>query len=225
MPSLGWNLKLWDQDYPWSADGDEWTQQAEFCGVPYEKWKDSLARTFLIPHLAEKKVVVEIGPGHGRWSKMIAGRVCGGALYLVDISPSCLEFCQKQIIQYHVAYVLNDGKSLSGTCGNKHHRIDDNYVDFIWSFDTFVHIEEPETRSYIKEFSRVLKRQAMGVIHHSGSPTPEQRANGARSLVTGGLWKNILAENGLVVIRQTDEWGEGCNLKLTGDAITVFVKP
>jgi ubiquinone/menaquinone biosynthesis C-methylase UbiE len=159
---------------------------------------------------------LEIGPGHGRWSTLIAGRVCGGALHLVDISPSCIEHCRRKIIQSHVHYIVNDGKSLHG--------IDTEHVDFIWSFDTFVHIEEPETRAYAREFSRVLKRHAMGVIHHPGSPTPEQRQGGMRSLVTAGLFRQILEENGLHAIRQTDSWGEKCSVKCAGDMITVFAK-
>jgi hypothetical protein len=64
----------------------------------------------------------------------------------------------------------------------------------------------------------------MGVIHHVGNPTPEQRQSGARSKVSGRQFGDILREAGFFVIRQTDEWAGG-NLKLTGDVISVFVKP
>lgn len=218
MPSLEWNKKLWDRDYPWPANGDEWTQQAEFCGVPYEKWKDSLARTFLIPYLREHSVVIEIGSGHGRWTELIAPRVMRGKVNLVDISPSCIEFCRKRFSTYSLMYHLSDGQTIPS-------EILPSSVDFIWSFDTFVHVEEPEIRSYATELYRVLKPQGMGVIHHSGNPTPVQRQNGARSQVGGKLFWQIFTDSGFFVIRQTNEWSEGCNMKLTGDAITVFVKP
>lgn len=217
MPSVDWNKKVWGKDYAWPADGDEWTQQAEFCGVPYEKWKDSLAKTFLIPYLKENSIVVEIGPGHGRWTKIIGSRVTLGSLHLVDLNQSCLDFLRKQFISYRHNMHLTDGKTLPPS-------LMPGTVDFVWSFDTFVHIEESEIRSYARELYRVMKTHAMGVIHHTGTPTPDQRAGGARSQVGARLFADIFRAAGFFVIRQASEWGEGCNLKLTGDIITVFVK-
>jgi ubiquinone/menaquinone biosynthesis C-methylase UbiE len=218
MPDITWNKSVWNKDYKWPLDGDEWSQQAEFCGVPYERWKDSLARTFLITYLKESSVVVEIGPGHGRWTAMIPSRIPKGVLHLVELSPSCIEFCRKKFTQHpNVQYHVNDGRTLPFLKAGS--------ADFVFSFDTFVHLEEPEIRSYAKEFFRVLKPQGMGAIHHSGTPTPEQRVGGARSMVGTRQFGDILRAAGFFVIRQTSEWGQGCNLKMTADAITVFVKP
>lgn len=233
MPDIAWNKKVWDAAYLWPKDGDEWSEQAEFCGVPYEKWKDQLIRTFMLPHIRPESTVLEIGPGHGRWSAQILPRVPRGNLWLADLSRSCIEYCRKRFsddppapddtarvlgtknknVQYHVT----GGRDLPFCGASK--------VDFVWSFDTFVHIEEPEVRAYAKELHRVMKPQSMGVIHHPGNPTAEQRQNGCRSQVDSRKFAAILAENSLHVIRQVSEWGDGCNLKLTGDALTIFARP
>lgn len=232
MPDIAWNKSVWDRDYKWSLDGDEWTEFSLACGAPYETWKDSLARTFLIPYLKETSVVVEIGPGHGRWTVMIPPRIQKGTLYLVDISRSCIEYCRKRLGDYppnphdaamvrgtknpNIQYRVTGGRDLQFCVSSS--------VDFVFAFDTFVHVEESEVRPYVKEFFRVLKPQGMGVIHHVGNPTPEQRQNGARSQVSGRQFGDILRDAGFFVIRQTDEWAGG-NLKLTGDVISIFVKP
>jgi ubiquinone/menaquinone biosynthesis C-methylase UbiE len=209
---------LWDRSYGWPADGDEWSQQAEFCGVPYDRWKDQLVRAFIVPNIRPESTVLEIGPGHGRWSALIPHRVPKGTVHLVDLSPSCIEFCKKRLAAYsNIQYHVNDGRSLAA--------LPEQSVDFVWSFDTFVHLEEPEVRAYAKELSRVMRRQSMGVIHHSGNPTPEQRQNGMRSMVESRKFATILGESGIHVIRQTSEWGNGCNMNLTGDALTVFARP
>lgn len=218
VPSLEWNRSVWDKDYTWPADGDEWTQQAEFCGVPYQKWKDSLAEAFIISNTKPDTVALEIGAGHGRWSPYLANRVVNGHLNLVDLSSSCIEFCKKKLSNFkNVSYFSNDGRSLPF--------IKSDSIDFVWSFDTFVHIEEPEVRSYTRELFRVLKRQGMGIIHHSGNPTPEQKRNGARTQLTGDKFREILQSNGFYVIMQVDSWGDKCNLKMAGDTMTVFVRP
>ena len=218
MPDLEWNLKVWDKAYPWPADGDEWSQQAEFCGVPYAKWKEELAETFLIANIKPSSAVLEIGPGHGRWSGQIPARIPSGMLYLVDLSPSCIEYCRKKFAAHpNVQYFVNDGRKLVA--------IGDSSIDFVWSFDTFVHIEESEIRSYARELARVMKPQSMGVIHHAGNPTLAQRQSGMRSEVGTRKFGALLAEAGLHIIRQVSEWGNGCNMKLTGDCLTVFARP
>lgn len=216
MPDLAWNRKVWDGAYTWPADGDEWSQQAEFCGVPYDRWKDELRRTFIVPNVRPESTALEIGPGHGRWSALLQPKV--STLHLVDLSSSCIEFCRKRLTSHvNVRYHVNDGRTLP--------MLEAASVDFVWSFDTFVHIEETEVRSYARELRRVMKPQSMGVIHHPGNPTQEQRQNGMRSLVNSRAFATILAENGLHMIRQVSEWGAGCNLALTGDALTVFANP
>lgn len=216
MPDIAWNKSVWDKSYAWPKDGDEWDDCARFTGIPYEKWKDQLRRTFMVPYVRPESTALEIGPGHGRWSVLLAPKV--SMLHLADLSPSCLDFCKKRLAEYkHVRYHATDGKGFPA--------VETSTLDFVWSFDTFVHIEEPEVRSYARELRRAMKSQAMGVIHHPGSPTPEQKANGCRSALDGRKFGTILAANGLHVIRQTSEWGDGCNMQLTGDILTVFARP
>jgi ubiquinone/menaquinone biosynthesis C-methylase UbiE len=218
MPSLEWNFSVWDKAYPWSKDGDEWDDFARACGVEYSYWKASLAEHFLIRNIKPDSVVLEIGPGHGRWSSMIPSRVPKGQLHLIDLSESCIAYCKKRLVDHpNVQYHVNDGLRMP--------MIQDASIDFLFSIDTFVHIEETEVRSYAREFKRVLKPQSMGVIHHAGNPTDEQRRNGMRSLVGLRKFTAILAEAGLYVIRSTSEWGGGCTMHLTGDAITTFARP
>lgn len=242
MPSLDWNRRVWS-DYAWPQHGEEWSaEMAVASGMTPDAWKDSVVREFLIPHLRKDKVVLEIGPGHGRWSKIIVPR--SEHVYLVDLNRSCLDFLRELFKDCdHVALAVpNCEGGVFADYGVLSHmdwspakapakpvggiiEIRDESIDFVFSFDTFVHIEEPETRAYIKEFARVLKRQTMSVIHHAGNPTAEQRARGCRSQVTQKLLSKILVENGLVVIRQTDTWGEKSNVKLNSDCVTVFIKP
>lgn len=212
MPDLLWNHLVWT-GYGWPQHGEEWTvEMAAFCGMTPEVWKASVVREFIVPHLRKDKSVLEVGPGHGRWSAEILPRV--NYTFLVDLNPACTAYCNERFKEFKdKACLTNDGSSLSGL-------IQDGCIDFIFSFDTFVHIEEPETRAYIKEFARVVKRQTMSVIHHAGNPTPEQRARGCRSQVTAKMFSKILTENGLVVIRQTDTL-----VTMNNDCITVFVKP
>lgn len=217
MPNLEWNTQVWGRDYNWPLDGDEWHEAADFCRVPYTTWKDQLIKSFAAQAIRKDSHILEIGPGHGRWSSMLLPYVPQGQLSLVDLNSSCIDFCKNKFKGHsNIDYYVNNGKDLSF--------IPNNTIDFVFSFDTFVHIEEPEIRSYITELKRVMSRQTVGVIHHTGTPTDIQRQNGMRSSVGLSKFTRILQENGLTIIRQTDSWDQGCNVKYAGDYITVFIR-
>ena len=74
--------------------GDEWKDQAAACGRPYVERKRALIDEFILPHSGAEVTALEIGPGHGRWTSCIVGAV--KEIHLVELSPSCLEFCRKR---------------------------------------------------------------------------------------------------------------------------------
>ena len=101
-----------------------------------------------------------------------------------------------------------------------------NSVQFIWSFDSFVHIEPDITAAYMAEFARVLSPGGRCVIHHPGTPSFSQRANGGRSELTSQLVARLASGHGLAVLSQVDSWGPGLrsNTKLFADCVSTLEK-
>jgi len=152
------NLKQWDQDYLWLDAGDEWNGQADYCGKDYPDWKNSLIQTLIKPYLSNDKTVLEIAPGQGRWSNEMADHC--KKLILVDLSPTCIDTCKARFsTKSNIEYIVNNGKKLDG--------VEDESVDFIWSFDSFVHMDKAVISSYFAEFKRVLKPGGVAIIHHA----------------------------------------------------------
>jgi len=236
------NLRIWDSEYQWTEDGDEWNGQARVCGQPYEDWKRSVVETFLAAYIAQSSTVLEIGPGHGRWSKEIVDR-CRG-LVLVDLSPNCLEHCRRLFNgRDDVAYLGTDGRSLTG--------VDDASIDFVWSYDAFVHMEPEVVEAYLSEIRRVLRPGGRAAVHHAGrrhvflplpflrrlgdggtslysrlSLGPTSSDGGWRSDVSRPLFKKLASRGGLHVDQQIDRWGpEGqFGVPRYRDAVTVLSK-
>lgn len=157
--SIEINKTIWNETYDWKDNGEEWNGQAIKCGLPYEEWKKSVIQRLIVPNVGNESTILEIGPGHGRWSRYLAKYAA--SLILVDLSPKCIEFCRSLFTQRHnLRYLVNDGRSLAG--------VEDASVDFIWSFDTFVHMEKQVIGSYLGEIFRVLKPDGRAVIHHPG---------------------------------------------------------
>ena len=237
------NLRVWDTDYPWPQDGDEWDGQARRCGQTYEAWKRSLIETFIVPNVAGTSTVLEIGPGHGRWSTEIAGRC--GELILVDLSPRCIAHCRALLRERrNVVYRIGDGKTLP--------RVADGAVDFVWSYDAFVHMSAEVVDSYLAEIHRVLRPGGRAIIHHAGrrhlflplrflrrlgpitgriykslTLGSTRDEDGWRSDVSRSLVRRLAARRGLRVDAQIDRWGEHGEFGVPRfrDAISHLVKP
>jgi SAM-dependent methyltransferase len=236
------NHAIWNDQHAWPSDGDEWNGSAKFCGQPYDAWKDSLVETFLLPHLTPTSRVLEIAPGHGRWSSYLVEQAAH--VDLVDLSESCISFCRDKFAdRTNVDYHVNDGSTLP---------VPDASVDFVWSFDSFVHMAPDVIATYLREISRVLRPGGQAVLHHAGRRHGMLWLGGLRGLGTGGRyaykllsighlettdgWRSNVSGRGvrsmadaagLEVLGQTRRWGPAgeYTVERFNDWVTTFRKP
>lgn len=153
MPSISWNKKVWDKTHHWNLHGDEWSTA---WGNSELQWRFSIYPR--IQHLLPVNSILELGPGHGRWSRFLLDNC--NELALVDLSDSCIEFCRRQFgSSGNVSCYVNDGYSLE--------MINDGSVDFVFSFDSLVHAEDDVLECYLRQLSNKLSEDGLGFIHHS----------------------------------------------------------
>ena len=240
MPTIKENLDIWDLKYDWSKNGDEWTGQAKICNIPYEEWRGSIAKYFIYPNINKHSTVLEIGPGHGRWTAYILKNA--KKAILVDLSPNCISFCKKRFTDFNnITYFVNNGKDLSF--------IKSESIDFIWSYDVFVHIEPNAIADYFSEFRRILKKDGKAIIHHANRkhwslpllpslfkfrllgriPAAMISMNkvwdGWRSQVSKELISSLALKANLLVQKQTNTWGENNKYKVPrfNDYISILI--
>ncbi len=153
MPTIDENLTFWDQRYEWSSEGDEWSAP---WGGPEAQWHGTVLPR--IHSFLPADTILEIAPGRGRWTEYLKDQC--RRLILVDLSPACIEACKSRFsASTHIKYHVNDGASLG--------MIEDESVDFVFSFDSLVHAEPDIIENYVVEIARKLKAGGAGFIHHS----------------------------------------------------------
>jgi SAM-dependent methyltransferase len=194
----------WD----WSSLGEEWNES--------QAWKQSLIDDVLLATIPAGGTVVEIGPGGGRWSEVLAARA--QRTILVDVTPAVLELCRERLgDQPNVEYRVSSGCDLPG--------VEDCSVDAIWSFDVFVHVAPVDQAGYLDEIARVLRPGGVAAIHHAdGRNRGNQPSRGGwRAPMSAHLFAVLARERGLTVERQLHSWLDGrFGLDAYGDAITVL---
>jgi SAM-dependent methyltransferase len=200
------NRERWD-GWDWSRLGEEWTAS--------EEWKQGLVDDVLLRLVPAGGTVLEIGPGGGRWTEVIAPRA--QRTIVADVSTTVLALVAQRVSG--VETVLSPGASLPGVA--------DASVDAVWSFDVFVHVAPADQAGYLAEIARVLRPGAIAVIHHADGRNRgalPSRA-GWRAPMTTRLFAALAARAGLTATDVLRTWSGGRHgLEAFGDAITVLHK-
>ncbi|MCU0524736.1 MAG: class I SAM-dependent methyltransferase [Elainella sp. Prado103] len=152
MPTIEENLGMWSH-YDWSQSGDEWSQ----CwGETTELWWGTIFPR--IKDFVPAPTILEIAPGYGRFTDYL--RFLCNQLIVVDLTPSCIEACRQRFSESrNIQFFNNDGKSLE--------MIEDQSIDFVFSFDSLVHVESDVLEAYLQQLSHKLKPNGIGFFHHS----------------------------------------------------------
>ena len=153
MPDIEHNVAIWEADWDWSQRGDEWSTW--WGGTP------ALWYGALLPRLhafLPTGTLLEIAPGHGRWTQYLKDRA--ERVVLVDLAERCIDHCRERFAEaQNIEYHVNDGRSLE--------MIEDDSVDFVFSFDSLVHVEADVLEAYLEQLARKLRPDGVGFIHHS----------------------------------------------------------
>jgi SAM-dependent methyltransferase len=207
--SVEHNYRVWEE-WDWSRRGEEWTHS--------EAWKQSLIDDVMAVELTPQTTILEIGPGGGRWTEPLLK--LASRLVIVDLSDRCIEVCRQRFadagnLECHV----NDGRTLAA--------VGSESIDYVWSFDVFVHIAPPDIESYLSEIHRVLRPGGKAVIHHARDGHEDFAAEaGWRSGMTAVLFAEMVGAQGLHLQAQFDSWGPGgrYSVRRHRDTISVFTK-
>jgi ubiquinone/menaquinone biosynthesis C-methylase UbiE len=216
MPSIEDNITVWGKTYDWRHHGDEWSQP--WGGTDFLWYGTIFPR---IISFVPTDTILEIAPGYGRCTQFLL-TLCN-TLQIIDLNRNCIDYCKKRFSQYsHIQYSVNDGKAL-GT-------VEDNSVDFIFSWDALVHCEADIFDTYVTEFARILKPNGWGFIHHSNMGVYRDPVTGTLlcdnsswrgETMTAQLFKDKCVANKLACIRQeTVNWSEN----ILNDCFSVFTK-
>ena len=182
--------KLWNQPHMWEDGGHEWSGP---FGNTENLWNKEIFNT--IKEFRGKKIL-EIAPGFGRITQFLS--ILAGELVVIDLNPLCIQKTREKLGNHVLAYLVNDGKSLTG--------VRDNSQDLVFSFDSFVHMHANVSEEYVKEIYRVLKPGGHGFIHHSwiyqGSNNSFDNSAG-RANMSPELFKSFVENNNMEIISQT----------------------
>jgi ubiquinone/menaquinone biosynthesis C-methylase UbiE len=134
--------------------GDEWGDKASV---------DQFVEDFVLPHLADGAKVLEIGSGGGRVARRIVRRC--GFLICLDVELEMLRLCRGSVAESTNAAFMISTKDQANI------PLASASLDFVYSFDSLVHLDMRLIFQYMREASRVLKPKAKMVLHFATHET------------------------------------------------------
>jgi len=153
MPTVQWNKETWDGRYNWEEEGEEWS---DTWGGSDMQWYGAIL-TRIHAFLPARRIL-ELAPGFGRWTHFLRAQC--EQLHVVDFSEQCIEACKQRFSNdTHIIYSVNDGLSLN--------MVDNESIDFVFSFDSLVHCEEDVVESYVSQLRSKLTPNGVCFLHHS----------------------------------------------------------
>lgn len=102
-------------------------------------------------------VVLDFACGRGRIANIIKDKCRNLICY--DISKEAINYCKERFSEYkNIKYIIGKENKIN---------LEDNCIDFIYSWDAMVHFNYRNIDIYLHEFFRVLKPGGYVFIHHS----------------------------------------------------------
>lgn len=121
---------------------------------------------FVLPYVNAAQHAVEIGPGGGRWTRYLLGFK---KLSVIDYHGDVLDELKKNFNKSNMEFIKNNGADFPG--------IGECSIDYLFSFDVFVHFEVDVIEAYFKNMRSILKPGANVVIHYSDKTKIMAREN------------------------------------------------
>ena len=156
-------------------------------------------------------MTLEIGPGGGRYSQFLKA---SGKCIFVEYNPEFFPILRRMFEDFKCAIQCIHSTDCS------FREVPDNSVDFVFSFDCFVHLDLQLIETYLKEIKRVLRSpESIAVIHYS-----DQRKKLAQEKGTSfapndpTIMRNLVEGAGLKILSEDTE-------RISHSAIMAFFRP
>ena len=195
--------------------GDEW-------GSP--EHLNVILDEFVFPRISARATVLEIGSGGGRLAARVAPRV--KHLYCLDISSEMLKRLSAVLADHdNISYVhTEDGTFPPSLLAAE--------LDFVYSFDVFVHIDLHAMWKYVRQIAQSLRPGGAAFLHTANLLTQEGWNRFAKQdrftmvghyFITPEVLKTLGARAGLHVEREASE--DPSNFYKARDYLVVLRKP
>jgi ubiquinone/menaquinone biosynthesis C-methylase UbiE len=214
VPDLAWNrrwgeqARAFERREPFFAKHEIYGYQ---WGDPRQTTAAFVIPEFIAPYLKKGGVTLEIGPGGGRYSQFLKE---SGTCIFVEYNPEFFPILRRMF----------EGSKCAIECIHSTNctfpAVPDKSVDFVFSFDCFVHLDLPLIETYLREIRRVLRSpESIAVLHYADQRKPLAQEKGTSFSPTDPtIMRRLVEAAGLKILAEDTE-------RISHSAIMAFIRP
>jgi SAM-dependent methyltransferase len=146
---------------------------------------------FITPYVKPETKVLEIGPGGGRWTRFFRH---ADHVTVVDPFEVMLEETKTVFEGKNLTTIQNSGTDFPG--------VPERSIDFIFTFDVFVHLDVPIIKQYLINAKKILHDYGVMFVHYGDKTKHEGKENTGYSVNSPKVMNALFKELGLVVIAE-----------------------
>jgi phospholipid N-methyltransferase len=150
-----------------------------------------IKNSYVMPHVKPEGVGLEIGPGGGRWTQYLTRMK---RLYVVDYHKELLAEFSRAFKAPNIISIQNNGSDFPG--------VPDGEIDFLMSFDVFVHLEPHLIEDYLNNMMRVLKGDAIVLLHYSDKTKIMAQINPGFAETTPEIMRHLVLSAGYEILQE-----------------------
>jgi SAM-dependent methyltransferase len=155
----------------WDRYSERWETSVQQPGMQYvgDEWGspalcEDIIHRYVKPYLPADARALELGCGEGKYSAKLAP-LCTG-LICADVSGRMIERAKQRLHGLtNIEFAKLNGLDLRPFASES--------INFVFSFDCFVHIEIEDVYCYLQEIKRVLKPAGRGLLHFANLNSEE----------------------------------------------------
>jgi len=146
---------------------------------------------WVLPYVNPQHVALEIGPGGGRWSRYLLDF---RQLYVVDYHEEILNELKRNFYRPNMGFIKNNECDFPGVA--------DTFIDYLFSFGCFVHLDRELIVAYLKNIVRILKPGGNAVLHYSDKSKIMAQVNSSFSDNTPQQMRKMVTESGFRILEE-----------------------
>lgn len=146
---------------------------------------------YIYPYIHPEHTAVEIGPGGGRWTRYL---LSFGRVYVVDYLQEMVDEIRLNFKAPHLFALKNNGTDFPG--------IEPGSVDFVFSYDVFVHLDPDVINGYLENLKSIMRPGGNIILHYGDKNKKMAQDNKGFSNNKPELMRALVLNHGYVILEE-----------------------
>lgn len=192
MPDIDWNYVWGNEIAAWESHGQPGHYGDHWGDPEKEENLRAIVTRYIKPFIQPGHTALEIGSGGGRWTQYLLEF---SRLYSVELNVQSFHYLLQRFgARPNLSFCKTNGTDFPG--------VPPRSIDFVFSFDVFVHLDPELIFAYLTNVRALLKPTSTLFIHYADQTKPGVSGIYGFSMTDSPIMRALVAKAGYSVLEE-----------------------